>query len=314
MVRKIIGWVLLGLGAFMLALAAMGAFWAPGAVKKVPLDTVSVVNLAGDAEKLNPATGKSEFFKVKTQNVTEIDKGKSDDEVASWVTKTCVVKVEGETPDCVPGKDPRLVQASIDIAASDRNTGMTVNDPKYFGKDPVPHEGLLNKWPFDAEKKSYQLWDSTLKGALTFEYVRTEDRDGLETYVYEGHLPETPIEVADGVQGDYKLDKTVWIEPVTGALVDMEMHDVRHLEDGTLALDLKQSFTDETVAKGIEDGKANADGIVLVTERLPLIGLIAGLVLGVIGALLVFTGFRSTARRREQTAAMAPGNAKPEPL
>ena len=59
-VRKIIGWVLLALGTFLVAIGLMAALWAPGQVKRTPLDTDSATRLAGTADKLNPATGEVE--------------------------------------------------------------------------------------------------------------------------------------------------------------------------------------------------------------------------------------------------------------
>src|SRR6478736_4367534 len=55
--RKVFGLVLLGLGAFLLVMGMMGAFWAPGVVKKTPLDIDQTTLLDGTVKKLVPATG-----------------------------------------------------------------------------------------------------------------------------------------------------------------------------------------------------------------------------------------------------------------
>ena len=40
-------------------------------------------------------------------------------------------------------------------------SGLAVNDPKYLPADAEPHEGLVNKWPFEPKKKTYPYWDGT---------------------------------------------------------------------------------------------------------------------------------------------------------
>ena len=127
--RKIIGWVLLALGAFLVVVGLMAAIWAPGQVKRTPLDTDSTTRLAGTADKLNPATGEVESLDVKAASVTKADSEHSDDDVIVFVPSTCLVIDEGDVPDCVDADDPqeRLVSASTDVFATDRSDGMAVN-------------------------------------------------------------------------------------------------------------------------------------------------------------------------------------------
>ena len=71
--RKIIGWVLLALGTFLVAIGLMAALWAPEQVKRTPLDTDSVTRLAGNADKLNPASGDVENIDVQATSITKAD-------------------------------------------------------------------------------------------------------------------------------------------------------------------------------------------------------------------------------------------------
>ena len=57
--------------------------------------------------------------------------------------------------------DPDLITAGIDIFATDRCRPSAVDDKNLPG-DAVVHEGLVNKWPFDAEKKTYPYWDGAI--------------------------------------------------------------------------------------------------------------------------------------------------------
>ena len=63
-------------------------------------------------------------------------------------------------------------------------TAEAVNDPQYVAPSAEEKTGLVNKWPFDAEKKDYLYWDSMLGEAVDATYDGTETIEGLETYKY----------------------------------------------------------------------------------------------------------------------------------
>ena len=123
----------------------------------MPLDVDTDTFLTGQAQKLNPATGEVEDVPVKVLSNTKVDPKKSDDKVVVWVNYACVNIDRDDPPDCLKDDDDRLISNTMDTFASDRHTGMAVNDAKYVGKDATKHEGLVNKFPFNTEKKSYQL-------------------------------------------------------------------------------------------------------------------------------------------------------------
>ena len=177
-----------------------------------------------------------------------VDDDLSDDDVVAFVNTKCVNIDENDPPDCLEGDDERLIQNSTDTFATDRRTALAVDDEKYLADGAVPHEGLVNKWPFDAEKKTYPYWNGTLGTAVDAEYVGTRDIDGLETYEYHTVVPETTAEVLEGTQGLYSTEETIWIEPKTGSIIDQEGGQVLKLENGDVILDIAVSYTDETVA------------------------------------------------------------------
>lgn len=283
---KVISWVLLGLGAFLLAAAVVGSAWAPGVMKKTPLDVNSTTYLTGNAEMIDVSEGGTNEFPVKVTSVTKTDSNASTDEVVVFQGTTCVVNTSGgETPDCVTGDDDRLVSASEDAFASDRVSGLAVSDQGAFVPNPVEgREGLQNKWPFDAEKKTYPYWDGMLGQTVDAEYVGSDTIDGLEVYNYEVSVSEQPAEVSDGIQGLYSTDKTITIEPKTGSIVDQSQHEVRTLEDGTTLLDLDVSFTDDQIQSGVDEAKGNVRSLNLVGGTVPLVGFILGPILLIAGA------------------------------
>ena len=181
--RKGFGIGLTVLGGFLVALAVLAQFWAPGQLMKTPLDTDSTTLLDGTAE-LSDGDGGTNSFPVKAFSVTHADSERSDSEVIVFQNSSCLVKDEGDIDECVSADDPeeRLISASTDDFATDRVTAMAVNDPKYLPPSAEAKEGLVNKWPFEAEKKDYLYWDGFAGQAVDAVYDGTEEVDGLEVY------------------------------------------------------------------------------------------------------------------------------------
>lgn len=301
--RKFIGPVLLGLGGFLLMAAIICTAWAPGVVKKTPEDVNTTTRLSGTAAKLDAATGDLVDNPINTVSITKVDSDISDDNVVVWTNTSCTVVALDDPPDCVDGDDPRLISASIDTFATSRTTGLAVNDEKYRADDSTPHEGLVNKWPFDSEKKTYPYWDGTAGGAFDAVYDRTESLDGLETYVYKVTISDEPIDIAEGVPGTYSSAKEIFVEPDTGAIINQTEDQQRYLDSGTQVLDLQAAFTDDQREQSIADGKDNKASVNLILTTVPLVGFVGGILCLLAGALLVFRGRGSAeqppAKRRE---------------
>lgn len=292
--RSKLGSTLSVIGGFLILVALLGMFYAPGQLMKTPLDVDVTTDLAGTAEL------SGDTVPVKAWSVTYTDSAKSDDDVAVWVNSSCLVKDEGGIEECVSSDDPgdRLLSASTDNFASDRVTGIAVNDPKYLPAEAEPHEGLINKFPFETEKTTYPYWDSVLDATVEATYDRTEEIDGLETYVFTVSVSGEEVTLTDDVQGTYDDDKEIWVEPLTGAIVDQVDRQVRLEEDGDTFLALDLAFTDEEVAESVDDARANVDKLNLVTETVPLIGFLVGIPLALIGVALLVLGHR----RSEESA------------
>ena len=113
---------------------------------------------------------------------------------------------------------PTCSRADVDVFATDRVTGLAVND-KNLPPEATPHDGLVNKFPFDVEKKSYPFWDGTVGRAVNVVYDGTVTLDGIETYKFPNTVEDEPIDVAEGVPGTY-TNVTVYVEPMTGSIID----------------------------------------------------------------------------------------------
>ena len=133
---------------------------------------------------------------------------------------------------CVDGDDPNLITADIDIFATDRVTGLGVEDDN-LPPETVLHEGLVNKFPFDVEQKDYPYWDGLIGRPVDMVYEDTETIEGLETYRFVATVEDEPVEVAEGVPGTYSNVVTVNVDPATGSIVKGAQDQQRFLDDGT---------------------------------------------------------------------------------
>jgi hypothetical protein len=292
-VQRIIGSVLALLGAFLITVAVLAQFYASPRLEKTPLDVDSTTLLSGTVQ-LSDGTGGLEESPVKAFSVTHADSEVSDSDVVVFDNSSCLVKDEGDVDSCVSASDAqeRLVSATTDNFATDRTTAMAVNDPKYLPPSAEEKSGLVNKWPFGAEKKTYPYWDGLAGEAVDAEFDRTEDIDGLEVYVYRVVQSGVPIELSAGVPGTLDAEKELYIEPVTGSIIDQVDHQDRLDSDGNPAIVLDLSFTDEQVASNVEDSKSNVSSLKLVTGIVPIVGLAVGIPALIIGLILLVIAHR----------------------
>ena len=297
--RKILGLILIGLGGFLLALGLLATLWVPGQVKRAPIDTDSTTRLSGTAAVV--PTGDTNVD-VRAVSVTKSDSNKSTDDVAVYTNYTCLV-LDNPGPDCgIEGEgenaDPNVISVGEPEAfATDRRTGVAVNDSKYLPEGTPKTQGLVNKFPFDTEKKDYPFWDGVLGDTVDATYDGTDTIDGLDVYKFNYSVANAAAEIADGIDGTYSMDKTMWIEPKTGQIIDQEQHDVR-AANGTPLLDVELSFTDDQVKTNVDDAKSNVSSLDLITSTVPLIGFILGPILLI-------------ARRRAGPGALAPLRGRP---
>lgn len=296
--RKKLGIVLSLLGGFLVVLAVLAQTWAPGALMKTPLDVDTTTHLEGSAE-LSDGTGGTDEFDVKAFSVTHADSEKSDGDVVSFQNSSCLVKDEGGIDSCVSADDPqeRLLTASTDAFAADRYTGLAVNDPEYLPAGAETKTGLVNKWPFEAEKKTYPYWEGTTDQAVDATFDREDEIDGVKVYVYKVEVSDAPVEISDGVDGTFSTDKEISVEPVTGAIVNQVESQERYDDEDNPFLLVDLAFTDDQVKSSLDEAKSNRDKLNLVTGTVPLVGYILGLPLLIIGIFLSWSGAQADRRR-----------------
>src|SRR4029077_14337733 len=139
---------------------------------------------------------------------------------------------------------------------------------------------------FHNKQQSYDVWDDTSKQATSAEFVGTTSVDGLKCNQYHQVITNTPIDLGNDIQGIYSLDETYTIDQLTGKIINQQIHDVRTLKDGAAtALDLTAQYTDDTIKSNVDYAKSAGKQLTLVTQVLPISGLVAGLLCLAVGVL-----------------------------
>jgi hypothetical protein len=198
------------------------------------------------------------------------------------------------------------VSATTDVFATDRVSAESIPDYSKLPATAVPHDGLVNKWPFDTEKKDYTYWNGTIDQAVPAIYSGTEDVAGIETYVYKITVTDADIDIAEGVPGTYSDLTTIYVEPKTGAIQQQTDSMQQYLADGTQVVDLNIKFTDDQVKAFADDAKTNTQMLSMMTLWMPIVGFIGGALCVLAGlALLLTAGRRDSAGNEKNTKAMA---------
>jgi hypothetical protein len=290
--------VLIGLATFLFVIGVLGLTVLPGGLKKTPLDTNETTVLEGEAQVLNDDLSDLEPpAPVKAFKTDRVDSDASTDDVIVFVSATCLVHDVDEIDGCVDNDDPqaRLITASTDNFATDRTTAESVKDPvPYLGEDAEAHEGLVNKWPFDAEKKAYNVWDDVIGTSVVAEYQDTATVDGLDVYVYESSTSVGPVEIAPTIEGSYYNVTQYYVEPTTGSIVNQVIHQERAIGGVQPALVLDLELTADEQSQKVGDAEDAISLLKLATVTVPIILLVAGGLLLVAGVLLLL--------RRRRTA------------
>ncbi|GAA1769996.1 hypothetical protein GCM10009795_015170 [Nocardioides hankookensis] len=285
--RKTLTAVLILLGAFFLIMAAMLKFYVGPGLLKTPLNVDTTTLLDGTA-----TLGADPSFPVKATSITRADSDKSDSKVIVWANSSCVVKDVDDPPNCVDADDPqqRLLTASTDTFATDRVTALAVNDRKYIGADATPKEGLVNKFPFETKKQTYPYWDDTSGKAENAVYQGETTIDGVKTYHFQVVITDVPAELTDGVEGTYSNTIDIYVEPLTGDILNQTQEMNQVTDDGANFLTLSLGFTDAQIKDSASGSQDNLDKLKLIRTTLPIVSLIVGLLALIGGIILLRTG------------------------
>jgi hypothetical protein len=307
--RRLLGPLLFGLGAFLLVAGLLIRFYAYPHVALAPIDQDSVTKLQAkgatifDTTSLQPITTD---LSVQSRTVGDVKASKArGGNVRVWVNTTSIRSADGTVRSRSTERTPFDGYSAEAVNCCGAFDESTEGDRKS-----VKRTGLVYKWPFDTQKKSYQVWDGTLGKAVTTKYVRETTTNGLKTYEFKSTVPRTKVgtqEVPASVVGEpgtgnveadsmYATTNDYQIEPLTGAIVTQSLAATNTLaiggEDRQTTLKANLEYTPAQVATYAKQFKSNAAQIRLVKTTGPIITIVLGLILLALGFVL--------GRRREE--------------
>lgn len=335
--RRYVTFIILGLGVFAVAAGLLLRLYAYPRLAKIPHDVNELSVAGGDGitalvymkngDTYTPEI-REDLSLTSTTHVTgnlRAEEVVEDGDVTVWVEASKVV-VDGE-PDTT-------VNGSLRSLCLDRYTGEAVTPCENQFYEDVAGEritgvrgsllqpGLNFKFPFATEQRDYRWFDTNLKKALPIRYSGEEEIQGLATYKFTQVIPPTKVEERDvpgalvgqpdvpTVRAElyYEATRTLYVEPVTGAVVaggEDGKQELRADGQATTVFDGELNLTDETVAANVAAADENVGSLWVMTV-LPIILWIVGGLLIVASIVLMATGGRG----RHSSAAPAPTRVK----
>jgi hypothetical protein len=303
MMRRIFGLVAIGLGIFLLAFAVLARWYVGPRVAVAPLGCTDTNAICQDRVNLSPSAGTATtLFDPATlqsrSNVPLVGQERvRADVAASTGPDDRTVWDESQT---ISDSDGNLVQATTMRIPFDGHTSQMIDccGANADGTPITDFSGINPlKFGFGTEQKTYQYFDKTLNKATPMEFKSVETVHGVECYKFVQVIPPTQIgtlEVPGNLVGSpdpsvqapefYANVRTVWVEPVTGVIVNGVEKQKQTLRgaDGSDKLTLIEAtigFTDENVRLSAQQAADGKSQLGLVTTVIPVAGLVLGLVM-----------------------------------
>lgn len=304
--RRAVGLLLTGLGAFLVTFALLLHWWVPGQVIKFPLNEYSVTNFAGHGITYFNRDSLKEYTGVTAAAVQTIE-----GDVKSGTSSTAVW---GSFTALEDQSHHVSIQNSSRRSAFNRRSGQLVNccAAAIGSSTRVAQSGQGFVLPFGTQRRTYQIFDVTLLRPEPLTYAGTGSIDGMAVLKFVEHIANDrfgqqtlpgPL-VGQQAQATVTLPEyltatsTYWVDPVTGRPVDVTLDQRISLEDSAGATKLvllggTLSQTPASVRSAVASARQDHAKIELITRTGPLAGIIAGLVALVLGIVLAWTSQRS---------------------
>ncbi|MCW2939482.1 MAG: hypothetical protein JWN00_2467 [Actinomycetia bacterium] len=299
--RRTLGPILIGLGAFFLTLAPMTRFYVADQLIVAPTDFYQKTTLRAEHATFFDGSKvklRKDVSLVAVQTVRG-DPTASTASTALWDTFTSITD-----PDS--GADIAIRQARY---AVNRRTGELSNCcGASIGQDTsVRQSGLGFIWPLaNVQKRTYAYFDPSTRQAWPIEYQGEDTVQGLRAYRFVQTIPETRVGTLPGLPAKllglpvkrgnlnavqyYQATVTIWVDPRTGVPVSQreQVRSSARGPDGTGSLvlveaDLRTQAADEKALINLSDGYAWQ--FAAVRDWIPVGSLVFGLFLLASGVL-----------------------------
>jgi hypothetical protein len=303
------GLVLAGLGTCLIVFALLQAFWVTGQVVKFPLNHPDATYFS--AAKLTEMSGVN-------LEATYTIKGNAAAGSSSTAVWNQFIYVYDQS-------NKQAVQTITRTFAFDRRTAQLVNccGANVNGDSSIQQSGYVGYvLPIGTKKQTYDVFDTNLNKPVPFTYAGVGDVDGTQAYKFTVNVAPTqngtqtvPGSLVNQSAASvtlpqfYEVHSTYWIDPVTGALLNVTQNEKLTLRntDGSTALSL--------LSANLVANQASIDGLVAIDNsqltKASLVGTLLPLIAGIVGLLLLIIGL-VVGRRPERGAEAAPSRHEPE--
>jgi DUF3068 family protein len=307
------GLVLAGLGTCLIVFALLQAFWVTGQVIKFPLNQYASVTLTDPNASYFSAAKLTEMSGVNLEATYTI-KGNAAAGSSSTAVWNQFIYVYDQT-----NKLP--VQSITRTFAFDRRSAQLVNccGANVNGDSSIQQHGYVGYvLPIGTKKQTYDVFDTNLNKPVPFKYTGIGEAGGTQAYKFSVDVAPTqngtqtvPGSLVNSSAASvtlpqyYEVHSTYWIDPVTGALLNVTQNEKLTLRntDGSTALSLLNANLAAT--------QASIDGLVAIDNdqlsKASLVGTLLPLMAGIIGLLLLIVGI-VLYRKPEDVAKAAPSH------
>jgi len=326
--RRIGGFIAIGLGVFLLVLAPLSKWVVAPRLKVAPLGCTDTSAICQDRVNLSPSSGTATTLfdpgtltELSNVPLTGMERVRAD-VPASQGADNRTVYDESQT---VNRGDGTLVAADTMRIPFNGTTSQMINccNGNVDGTPIADYSGINPlKFGFDVQQQTYLYFDRTLNKATPMVFQDVETIDGVSVYKFVQTIQPTrfgTLEVPGNLIGSvaasvfapeyYSNIRTVWVEPVTGVIVKGSEQQKETLRDVTGAdkltlIEATLAFTDANVKASADAASKAASQLGLITTTIPIVGLILGLILLIVGLVLVLGG-----RRGDVEPPRVPGHA-----
>jgi hypothetical protein len=303
--RRVAGLILSALGAFLIVLALLVRFVVVGEAVKYPLNENQITTLQASNASYFSAAEVKELNGVSLTDTLSVQGNR-----AAGSSSTAVWQEFNYIWDSTNNLTVSYSQQQL---AFDRRSGVLVKCcGAYIGTNKSPNvSGQGYVWPFNTQKKTYEVFNTTTMKAEPSAYSGTATVDGEATYKFvendapaqigtltvPGDLVGQPQNASVTLPEYYADVTTEYVDPITGAPVEGLSNQHLYLQNssGGVALNLvKANFatTPATVASIVHTAKTDDNEIDILSFIVPVITGIVGVILLIIGLLLTLTSRR----------------------
>ena len=315
--RRVVGLVLAGLGTCLIVFAVLMPAYVSSRVLKFPLNEYETATLTASNVSYFSPTKLTELTGVNME-ATYTLKGNAaagSSSTAVWNEFTYVYDETNKLPFQTLTRTFAFNRRNAQLADC---CGANVN-----GDSSIRQTGYAGYvMPIGTQKQTYDVFDTNLNKPMPFVYAGTGTVNGIQTYKFVENVAATkngsqtlPGSLVGQSQATvtlpqyYQMHLTYWIDPDTGALLNVTEDEKLTLEDSTgaqalLLLDANLAATQPSINRVVAQDNSGRSKRSLVSTTLPLVTGIAGVILLIMGIIL--------ARRPREDAEAAPSATSPE--